>query len=229
MERYSLTPESKRMLDDANWEEIYPRLLYYVQMKGGALKWRSGNKSDFAQGMKAEDLVQEAIKKLFSGERVWDHEKDPDLGKFLMDSVLKSMVSNLVRSKDNTSVQIIPEESNRPLEEIVQVARPEDDHATELMVRTKNPEEIALENEEAREREEKEETAKKILNNLMDLGKEDTEVNLILECTMEGIKEPRFIAQKTGLSVKQVNNAQKRFRRLLGKVRGELKGGVGYE
>ncbi|GJL59726.1 MAG: hypothetical protein NPIRA03_25830 [Nitrospirales bacterium] len=216
-------------MDDANWEEIYLRLVNYVQMKGRALKWRTGNQSDFAQGMTAEDLVQEAIKKLFSGERVWDYEKDPDLGKFLMDSVLKSMVSNLVRSKDNTSVQIIPEESYRPLEEVAQVASPEDDHATELMVRTKNPEEIALENEEERERENKEVAAKKILNNLMDLGKEDKEVNLILECTMEGIIEPRFIAQKTGLSVKQVNNAQKRFRRLLEKVRSELKGGVGYE
>lgn len=229
MERYTLTPETKRKLDDANWEEIYLRLVNYVQMKGRALKWRTGNQSDFAQGMTAEDLVQEAIKKLFSGERVWDYEKDPDLGKFLMDSVLKSMVSNLVRSKDNTSVQIIPEESYRPLEEVAQVASPEDDHATELMVRTKNPEEIALENEEERERENKEVAAKKILNNLMDLGKEDKEVNLILECTMEGIIEPRFIAQKTGLSVKQVNNAQKRFRRLLEKVRSELKGGVGYE
>lgn len=229
MQPYSLTPEIKKRLDDANWAEIYPRLVNYVQMRGEALKWRTGNKGDFAQGMTAEDLVQESIKKLYTGERAWDHEKDEDLGTFLRDSVLKSMLSNLVRSKDNTIVQNFPEGTDRPLEETVKIANPMEEHASDFLNRTKNPEEIAIARVDESEQKERDEEAQKIINRLTDLAKNDKEATIILECTMEGITKPQLIAEKTGVSIEQVYNGQKRFRRLLKKVREESKGGVGNE
>ncbi|MBA2745591.1 MAG: sigma-70 family RNA polymerase sigma factor [Flavisolibacter sp.] len=196
-------------------------------MCGKGLKWRTGNNCYFAQGMTAEDLVQEGIKKLYTGERVWDYKKNEDLEKFLRDSVLKSMMNNLVRSKDNTIVQMFPEGTDRPLEEIVKIANPIEEHASDLLNRPENPEEIALAQEEKREQIKRDEEAQKIINRLTVLAKNDKEATIILECTMEGIMKPRLISEKTGFSIEQVYNGQKRFRRFIKKVREESKGGVG--
>jgi len=209
--------------------KIYPKLVLSVQKRGQAMKWRSGNRYEFAKGMTAEDLVQDAIKKLYTEERTWNLEKDDDLEKFLTESVLKSLLSNLVRSKDNTLVQIIHQETDRTLDESVKVAKPHEDHATHLMSRINNPEEIAISYEDKNEEIKRNEEARKILNRLMALASKDKEVTLILECTMEGITKPQMMVEKTGLSIEQIYNGQKRFRRLMKKVRDESKGGVGYE
>ncbi|NKB82036.1 MAG: hypothetical protein GKS05_09145 [Nitrospirales bacterium] len=98
-------PDTLLRLNSADWEKIYPALLLYARFKARSLYWRSGNTLDLAKGMNAEDVVNEAIRKVYEGERVWDPIKVPDLLEFLKSSTLASMFNELAESADNRLVQ----------------------------------------------------------------------------------------------------------------------------
>lgn len=93
------------LLDSHDWEPTITRLVAYVVMLCRVHRYRLPGQMD------PEDIVADAIDKVYSGERNWDPDRDENLGKY-MASVVKSMVSNLIESKqlatvDMNSVSII--------------------------------------------------------------------------------------------------------------------------
>lgn len=84
-----MNEEIIRLLDAHNWKESILKLTAYAVSLCGILN----SAGRLTQGLEPEDLVMEAIEKVYRGDRRWDPEKDPDLHRYLM-SVVKSILSN---------------------------------------------------------------------------------------------------------------------------------------
>ena len=88
-------------LHKADWKRIYPSLVAYARSLLLALpSVRAGG--PLPQGMEPEDIVQKAIHLVFEGKRQWDPVAEPDLGRYLAFSVVRSLVSNTVQSVGHT-------------------------------------------------------------------------------------------------------------------------------
>lgn len=219
MEAKAPTPEVLRRLGEANWEKIYPQLVTYALNRAKELYWRTGSHQDLAEGKNPEDLVNEAIQKVFEGTRAWDPEKDSDLATFLKYSVLKSMFNVLARSGDNILVDKLKTRCDEEggLEDPPNIAAPEAPHAYELGSKPPIDPELKLllkEDDDAREMQ-----AKQHVSALFEEAKNDEEVSKLLESMMEGITKPQEIATYTDLRIEQVYNAQKRLRRMAKNLR----------
>lgn len=217
MEPHPPSPDVLRLLSEANWAEIIPRLTLYASETARHLYWRTGNSEDLADGIKAEDIVHEAIKRVFEGKRKWDPKKDPDLPKFLNDSVISSLFNELAESCDNTKMERFPiqlDESGEEGEAVepTNIAHHSDPHARELVRPNPTPEE-ELNNQQEKD------FYKSIINNIVDSAKGDAVVEGILLCLMDGISKPIEISEATGFTICEINNGQKRLRRLAEKVR----------
>ena len=93
------------------------RLLVHAICECRKYSWRgSGNTGRFmdadlshlAQGLSAADIVQQAVALTIEGRRPWNEKKIPDITVHLK-WVIKSLVSNLATSSDNTQVAEPPE------------------------------------------------------------------------------------------------------------------------
>ena len=82
------------LLNEADWERIYPSLVAYAKNQ----LWLARSGGLPPQGMQPKDVVQEAIRLVFEGKRKWDPITEPDLGRYLAKSVIRSLISNAVRS-----------------------------------------------------------------------------------------------------------------------------------
>jgi len=87
------------LLDAHDWEPTITRLAAYVVMLCRLHQYKLPGHTE------PEDVVIEAIEKVYSGERNWHPEKDEDLGRY-MASVVKSMMSNLMESKQLSTVEM---------------------------------------------------------------------------------------------------------------------------
>jgi RNA polymerase sigma factor (sigma-70 family) len=94
-----LDPETRRKLDQADWQRIVLDLASYAVSLVALRQWKTGD-GMLPKGHTPEDLAYEAIRLVFEGDRQWNPERDPDLLRYLK-SVVKSLVSHLVRSKDH--------------------------------------------------------------------------------------------------------------------------------
>ena len=89
-------------LDKADWERICPSLVAYARSLLFALpSVRAGG--PLPQGMDPEDIAQKAIHLVFEGKRQWNPVAEPDLGRYLASSVIRSLISNAVQSADHTN------------------------------------------------------------------------------------------------------------------------------
>jgi hypothetical protein len=87
------------LLDAHDWQPTITRLVAYVVMLCRLHQYKLPGQTQ------PEDVVVEAIEKVYGGERNWDPEKDKDLGRY-MASVVKSMMSNLMESKQLRTVDV---------------------------------------------------------------------------------------------------------------------------
>jgi len=85
-------------LNEETWGDTYLELLDFARYKTSKLNFVKGG-GDLPLGWTPEDLVQEAIKRLFDGRRQWDPDKDPDLCNYLK-SVISSIVNALLEKAD---------------------------------------------------------------------------------------------------------------------------------
>lgn len=89
------------LLREADWKRIYPSLVAYARNLLLALpSVRAGGL--LPQSMHPEDVAQKAIHLVFEGKRQWDPVAEPDLGRYLAFSVVRSLISNAVQSVGHT-------------------------------------------------------------------------------------------------------------------------------
>ncbi len=230
--------QTYQALQSADWERLSFELLTYASIRVRRLRWQTRRREpvlerhveagspSLAGGLTLQDIVQESIRKVLSGERVWDLKKDPDLLSYLK-GVISSEVSNLVRSHQHTLTQRLPEtEVGDELHELVKLADPMEDHAAETRPSLpKTPLESAI----AREQEEAD---AELFGELIDEIADDTELNKMVEAIMDGQVKPAAIAEHMKLDAKRVYKlrekldrkvriVEKRLGRKLGQVRDE--------
>lgn len=81
------------LLDSQNWNEIILKLAAF------AVSICRYKRISLPKGQEPEDIVMEAIDRVYRLERKWDPENDPDLFEYLK-SVVVSLISNEVKSMD---------------------------------------------------------------------------------------------------------------------------------
>jgi len=89
----TINPEVRQELDEADWDDIFPRLLRYAQSRSYKIRWIGSAAAD------PEELVGEAIALAYGvgkndGYREWNKEKFPNLLDFLQ-TIINSLISHL--------------------------------------------------------------------------------------------------------------------------------------
>lgn len=90
--------EIVRRLDEHDWNGSIIRLAAYV-----TVLCRFAGEQGIPGGLEPEDIVIEAIEKVYAGVRKWDPQQDPDLHLYLK-SVVKSILSNRFNLADNRTL-----------------------------------------------------------------------------------------------------------------------------
>jgi DNA-directed RNA polymerase specialized sigma24 family protein len=89
----------QELLDQFDWNSKIVHLAAY------AISLMSWSGQPLPKGLEPEDLVMQAIEKVYAEERNWNPDQDPDLFKYLK-SVVKSLYSNATSSKDSELIRI---------------------------------------------------------------------------------------------------------------------------
>ncbi|MXZ17784.1 MAG: hypothetical protein F4069_03415 [Rhodothermaceae bacterium] len=97
MEPATLTVQEH--LDSEDWEALYPRLLNYARKKANILSFLQVP-GGLPLGNTYKDLVQDALTKVFTGDRKWNPNRNPDLYVYLT-SVIDSLFSGLLGKADH--------------------------------------------------------------------------------------------------------------------------------
>lgn len=193
----SLSRETREELENADWTEIWPRLLKYAQAKVWNAK-RLGLRNHDPQ-----DLVQKAVSSAFgAGDdgrfRRWNKEKYPSLLDFL-----KGIISSLAYHETGKDRKKKQEPSDPDAEKAL------DPCHQDIMA---NYTSMGLSPEEALEREE---SIRSLINKLESAFSEDEEAQLVLLAIYDGIVRPQAIAEETGISVDRVYKLRAKIRKIL--------------
>src|SRR5262249_45983653 len=151
-----------------------------------------------AQGETAEDLVSQAVAKVFSGERKWDWGRHPNLEEFLK-GVIDSLMNSLVNAIDNRVVKKLPAEPEK-LEALLDKMSLSSANQHRMA-----PEAALLQAEREGE----------ILKSISELIGDDPDLVKLWNCIRQGISKPKQIAEATGLPIEDVYNLGEKLRRRL--------------
>lgn len=200
------------LLEKEDWDGIILRLTDYAVKKARRYGWRAGKAAETViGGTGPEDVVLEAISKVFDGDRKWNPSKNPDLFHYLR-SVVDSLMSHLTESFDCTNIRRMPQsEDGEILEEKLNPADPESDTARHLSRPSPNPEQILL-------RKEQEQAEQKAFDKLMETIKGDDDLETVVLCVMDGMMKPAEIAEATGFEISHVYQLMKKLNRKAAKV-----------
>ena len=172
-------------------EKLAVVLLSYARRCAGTSGWRDCDRM-LARGNGVEDLVQDAMASLSGGElkRRWDPQKHPDPMQHLKWFV-RSRMSTLARSYDALNVRRGDDS---------------DEHAD-----PETPESLVLQVAERKERDAWRAQARDLL--LAEIIDDDLLVRLHDLMETEEIDKPAELATRLNVSLEEIKNAKKRFRR----------------
>ncbi len=181
-----------QLLENADWEGIYERLLAYTVSVAGALRWRGvqgvGSKNgELAKGVSCEDIVNDVIVKTFDRTRRWD----PDKGE------LESWLKWQVKSEVSHCVESAPH--RREKDEIIE------ETADILAISSLDPSLIVLQQEEINEK----------LSNVYECTSKDPQLEELFAAILDVGSKPQHLAQTLNTTVSDINNRLKRLRRHL--------------
>lgn len=193
----------KEILDLLNafpWEEKIPRLLSYALYKAKSKRWRTVFDGQMPEGKEVEDVVFTAIEKVFSGDRKWDPQKQPDLYEYLK-GVIDSDLYHLAKCEENTTL----------INEIDVCKNPDGEKPftlDDLPGAEPNPETLHILKEEN-------ERAEEFFFGFYDYLREKPVLQGIVECVDDGVTKSADIAERLGVHVKEIYNCFKQLRRKL--------------
>jgi DNA-directed RNA polymerase specialized sigma24 family protein len=179
-------------LSDDDLLKLLKRLTLHADRKLARLRWRGVQGGAPPGGVRAEDIASDAITAVIAGTRTWDPKSQPDLLRYLR-GVVDSMISKLVNSFDNRRTRRLGPPGGSG----------EASSAHEAAGREPDPAELASSRE----------AAEAFRAPIVEALKDDDVAYQVFECLEADITKPSDVAEYLGLSVAEVNNAQKRLRR----------------
>lgn len=175
--------------EEYDWRTIYP-LLYAYAINCVAFYFWKKDKKNLPKGNETEDLIQEAIYKVITGERRWDPQKEPDLVKYLK-MTIRSLVRNLLVSADHKKVGKLAgvDENGNFYEDFADIDQNFED---------------SIEQDD-------------IWARIIEITKSDDEVQLVLMYMVDGITTRKELAEALGLPATEIDNIMKRLKRKIQK------------
>jgi hypothetical protein len=201
-------------LTDEQIGRLAKELGWYALSVSNKLYWRTRNSVELPKGETIDSIVSLAFEKLYSGEREWEPQKDPDLKKYLMD-VIDSLLYHLSTSKDNTllsGTSDVTGQKEIDWEAGSKERRPEREW---LVASGRTPEELLIDAETAQREE-------RVLDELAKACSEDDQLTRILRAIRGGCDQPGEIAKATGIPIKDVYSASKRLDRKAAAIRNQM-------
>jgi hypothetical protein len=177
-------------LETYDWEEIILDLTLYAKDKLDMLRCA---KVKLPLAQQPGDYAKEAIRLIYEGQRTWDPKKNPDLAKFLKDSVVKSLIYN-ERISPGVKKRVtakVPVKGNLEQEE-------ELEFADVVPSREPLPDADVI--------------TEQTLANIRESLKGDDDAMLVYEELINS-RKPIEIAKDLGISIEEVRNIVKRVRR----------------
>ncbi len=200
------------LIEKAGWVRIIPELTLFAVGRL-RLKFFENNSPLKGASLKdiAQDVTMESIRKVLDETRVWNPDEKDDLVIHLK-TIIKSEISHLVDDKEHQTTERFPiraySEDGRPVEELLKKAHPLEEHTEGVVIAPPlNPEECLEEKEQFKRHKIMEE-------NILGKVKHAPELEEVVLCIMMGITKPREIAAELGVAVEEINNRQKRLRRI---------------
>lgn len=186
------------------------------EIRSRKLFFRTGQSTEMPDGYDVDSVVNEAFTRVFTGQRQWDPNQNPDLGKYLRD-VIDSILSHLATGKDNVMLREAGSSEDN------------DDSQWEAGSKERRPEREWLNrgskqaDDELIERERLEEE-ERVLQMLVEECSTDPILARVLQIKREFDADPAEISERTGIPVKDIYNAIKRLDRKIILVRRRLNG-----
>lgn len=188
-------PAIRTELDNADWENILPRVYKYAKERSWKYYW-------LGYVVEPKELVQEAIARAYgTGKnetyRNWNKEKYPKLEDFLI-SIVESISSHEADHAERIKIKPLFNKDGTPSDF-------EENVSSKVMLSEGNhnsPEEEILQSE----------SLQYLTDELKSISEKDEEVGMLILCIEDGKKRPREISKETGYDVKKVNNIFKRLR-----------------
>jgi len=193
-----LNPEHYAAMQRQPWDEIIPRLMNYALSKARRRYWQGIFGGWMPGGLEANDIAMQAIEKIFSGERRWDSQKEPNLFKVLT-SIADSIVSHLAHGWENNRVR-----SGSALS-----ANTGDDgdgaHQTaNYPDPIDSPSAAAIQQEREKE-------SREFLSQLHEFLGDERDLQKAVDCIWDGTAKRADIAAHIGISAKAMTNVRKKL------------------
>jgi len=211
-------PSLLQRLREQPWEEIILKLDAYALYKARKKYWPSASRDGHVLlgGCSPQDVVREAIRRVFEGSRKWDPEKEPDLLKYLK-GVVDSILSAMVNSAENREIRVPSSyEESDPADYEDGRNR---SHAVEsggLHQRSPSPREYAERND--------------LFDRILAVVAGDEDLESLVLCLAEGYESRADIAEQLGVTASEVTNMKKRLVRILDRhMLTELRNGSGSQ
>lgn len=193
----NLDPETRQKLMEVDWDYALSKALKQAIAEVKVFESMGLSPSG------AEDMVNDACTKLFSGERKWDYHKYPDLGLHLT-YIIRSMASHERKRLCGIKFVALNDTAVQSFDSVEKEIA-----ASNCSPQARTPEELILHREQSKE-----------LQNWLDrIAEQDEEVGLMLMCLHDGITKPAEIAETVEWDIKRVNNVLKRTRRKIASLR----------
>ncbi len=198
------TKQVMELLEAHPWDETIPRLIAHALRKSRRLFWRGIRGGPLPEGNEIQDLVSEAIEKVLTGQRKWDPDTNPDLF-LLLRSVVDSDLNHLTDCWDNGAMQ---SESVTFTEGGCDCSGQEVSIFDRTSSQSATPEEEVLQNED-------EARCEAFFWGFYDALSDKPTLQKIVECIYDDTPKPADIAQKLGIPVNDIYNANKQLTRRL--------------
>ncbi len=187
--------EIRKLMREADWKGLRPRLVLHADNQIKRYWWKGAKARNCPEGRTAGDYVTQAMEKVYQGKRNWEPQK---LSLF---TILAGVISSDV-SHDAECLENQRENCEAALDS------PDDDESfvSQIPGRDLSPDEECARNERSQQ----------VLMILIDLVSEkDPDLVGLIECFWDEKFTPIEMAEKLKISIKEVNNRQKRLRRIL--------------
>jgi hypothetical protein len=200
------------LIEKADWMRIIPELTLFAL---GRLRLKFFENNSPLKGASlsdiAKDVVMESIRKVLDETRAWNPDEKDDLVIHLK-TIIKSEISHLDDDKEHQTTERFPiraySEDDRPVEELLKKAHLLEEHTEGVVIA------LPLNPEECLEEKELFEWCQIMEEHIMDKVNDAPELADVVLCIMMGFSKPREIAAELGVTVTEINNRQKRLRRI---------------